>query len=658
MSLTSTELNYLVWRYLQESGSDLAAYALEKHSQCSSYEGNKNLEIIKRIQPGCLIDLVQKGILYSLAEHKASTEEDSKRKEPPLNSILSLFGAVLEDEHLEEYVRKAGLKDSATCDDIEKKGIIEGNGNGVANGGATSGEPGAKQEYKPEGTVRSTPPDSNAEEKEDDHRGEHTDSTGAHPSAGSQEETDEGKPVVEEEVIPAFNTKLIHPNITFPSSITSHWHPKTEVFAYGREDSLAVIVALSGDSIAESVTLTHSTISGLDTKNEISIVSWAPAGNIIVTSAINGELRAWSPDGKLKNIANTSTFQSTELTNQSSTMVSNLIWSESGQFLLSLDIHNQVCLWNGNNLSLIQQVRPPDEETNPDDEGVVDEGTSGSDIQLIDACWLDESKFAISTSKHTIKIFAISHTHPSSFGGLPLAKPIGSLSGHDHPISILKFNKNSKILASCSDFDYIIKIWHSNSLQHSLLLNVSKDDNPSNLILHRTPIISLSWLDDHILMSVSMEGVINIWNVKSGEVIVSTNISETTKESIRIEKEGEDDIMKDVDAENEEQKQETKTRQESDKFILFNASVSSNNKWLVLGDDLGRVTIWDVSLESYPKKVDGSTHSVLRCLGVYEHEGVKSDSTDIGICDISWSSVSNKVCVSYKGCDSVVFDWA
>lgn len=655
MSLTSTELNYLVWRYLQESGLDLAAYALEKHSQCLSYEENKNLEIIKRIQPGCLIDLVQKGILYSLAEYKASTDEETKRKEPPLNSILSLFGAVLEEEHLEEYVRKAGRKDSATGDDIEKKGIIEGNGNGVVNGGASTGEPGAKQEYNQEGTVRSTSPDNNAEVKEDDHR---ADLTTAHSSVGLQGEADEGKPVVEEEVIPAFNTKIIRPNITFPSSITSHWHPKTEVFAYGREDSLAVIVALLGDLIAESVTLTHSTISGLDTKNEISIVSWAPAGNIIVTSAINGELRAWSPDGKLKNIANTSTFQSTELTNQSSTMVSNLIWSESGQFLLSLDIHNQVCLWNGNNLSLIQQVRPPDEETNPDDEGVVDEGSSGSDIQLIDACWLDESKFAISTSKNTIKIFSISHTHPSSFGGLPLAKPIGSLSGHDHSISILKFNKNSKILASCSDFDYIIKIWHSNSLQHSVLLNVSKDESPSNLILHRTPIISLSWLDDHILMSISMEGVINIWNVKSGEVIVSSNISETTKESIRIEKEGEDDIMKDVDAENEELKQETNNEQELDKFILFNASVSSNKKWLVLGDDLGRVTIWDVSLEYYPKKKDGSTHSVLRCLGVYENDNVTSNSTDVGICDISWSSVSNKVCVSYKGCDSVVFDWA
>ena len=62
MSLTSKELNYLIWRYLQESGYDLSAYALDQQSQCSEYENNPTTqELIQKIKPGCLVDLIQKG---------------------------------------------------------------------------------------------------------------------------------------------------------------------------------------------------------------------------------------------------------------------------------------------------------------------------------------------------------------------------------------------------------------------------------------------------------------------------------------------------------------------------------------------------------------------------------------------------------------------
>ena len=68
MSLTSKELNYLIWRYLQESGYDLSAYALDQQSQCSEYENNPTTqELIQKIKPGCLVDLIQKGILYMAA---------------------------------------------------------------------------------------------------------------------------------------------------------------------------------------------------------------------------------------------------------------------------------------------------------------------------------------------------------------------------------------------------------------------------------------------------------------------------------------------------------------------------------------------------------------------------------------------------------------
>lgn len=91
MSLSSTELNYLIWRYLQESGYDLAAFAFDKQSLCLKYEENKNLEILSKIEPGYLVNLVQKGLLYSL------TEEDIKR-DSAKSETLSFFGSLLNNE--------------------------------------------------------------------------------------------------------------------------------------------------------------------------------------------------------------------------------------------------------------------------------------------------------------------------------------------------------------------------------------------------------------------------------------------------------------------------------------------------------------------------------------------------------------------------------
>lgn len=91
MSLSSTELNYLIWRYLQESGYDLAAFAFDKQSLCLKYEENKNLEILSKIEPGFLVNLVQKGLLYSL------TEEDIKRDHVK-SETLTFFGSLLNNE--------------------------------------------------------------------------------------------------------------------------------------------------------------------------------------------------------------------------------------------------------------------------------------------------------------------------------------------------------------------------------------------------------------------------------------------------------------------------------------------------------------------------------------------------------------------------------
>lgn len=548
MSLSSTELNYLVWRYLQESGLGLTAYAFEKDADCLAFERDQSPEILQRIQPGCLVDLVQKGILYSIAECEAQGGK-------PASWMMTMFGAVLHQSEL------------------------------------------AAKRIKME---------------EPDHTGRKTESND--PKTGSQTEgSPEARPEARPEVRPVEAAEpaavSIAATTTLPPAITCDWHPQTNVLGYGREDSHAVIVALLGLNVAESVTLTHPVVSGIDaSENEIGIVSWSPAGNVIVTSDIGGEMRAWLPDGRLKNVANSATYKTHPHTHTSvgAAMVSRLRWSPSGLYLLSVDVNNRVLLWNAS-LNLLQQVRPPDAN-------VLHEGFA------LDACWFDDHKFCLLTSKNAIKVFGMG-------GGL--AKPIGSLAGHQHVISLVVFHHNSKVLASCLDYDYVIKIWHSHQLQHLLELNVG-----DGAVLHRAPIVAMCWLAEAVLASVSMDGVVNVWDVKHAAPLISGSVQSARAHAVA-------------------------AAADTEQRLVFNAAVAANGRWLATGDDTGGVMVWDVGPQM-------RASGVLTCVGIYDATSAGAGATagasgtsraTSGICDLSWSPDSAKLCVAYKGRASVVLEW-
>lgn len=64
MSIASEELNYLIWRYLQEAGHEVSALALQEETRVLEFEERFK----EHIPLGCLVQLVQKGILYTESE--------------------------------------------------------------------------------------------------------------------------------------------------------------------------------------------------------------------------------------------------------------------------------------------------------------------------------------------------------------------------------------------------------------------------------------------------------------------------------------------------------------------------------------------------------------------------------------------------------------
>lgn len=581
MSITSVELNYLIWRYLQESGQELAAFALDKHTKCLSYEHDKKQLILSHIEPGCLVKLVQRGILFTIAKEETDNIDGDEGK-------LSLLGALAKEDELMREI------------------------NNNENGGTLNGSSSAQQER-----------DRNAAMDID--------------MKGADLVENDGR--ITNRVL-----KRVYSMVDFPESFTAQWHPNTDVFAYGTGNSKAVINAIRGGKIAETVTLNHPNIIDYSNEllneraNEITTVSWSPKGNVLVTAGVDGQLRAWSPDGKLKNVSSTAGDIETELptaantTSKIRTLIGKLIWSLSGNYILSIDTNNQVVLLDGNHLKPIKVVRALT--------------TPVEDITLFDACWLDDHKFALSTSKKGINIYSIvelnsdevykKELYPHTYDNIEVNQ-IGSLPGHNNEVSCLCFSNNLKLLASCSDTDYSIRIWRSNSSYNFLELDATRE--LKRAFNHLSPIICLTWLtqEEKFLLSISMEGIVNIWDGTNGKAVKSVSLALCLEESILEGLEVSLSSLKNM--------------------LIYTAAVSPDGKWIALGDGSGRITVWDITVGDETK----GNANFLKCVGLYERpSSVSNDEKPeekAVICELAWDQSSKKVAASYQGSSSVIFDW-
>lgn len=545
MSLTSVELNYLVWRYLQESGFELAAYAFERNSKCLDYAHPLN-RAVDMLQPGCLPNLVQKGILYALLEESVVDKLKA----------LTLVEAVLSDQKAQEEAR-------VKLQQTEPKKIL--------NGSAPA---------ETEGSV-----DSNS-------------------ASADGDEMD-----VEETQDISFSTSILSSPVRCLPSLVAAWHPSTAVIALGSNDLTAVIHALNSSGIAESVTLNHPPVLDGETSlpNPISMVSWDPQGTMVVTSGINGELRAWSPDGRLKNVAN-----SMSDLDHTAGALNSLLWNHRGLLAFTIDVNNTFRLWDGTTLSFIQEVR--DTEPGPAD---------------ICGCWLGDKKFALSTGKNTIKIYSVGLSGNAEDMTVVC---VGQLGGHSNPITNLCFSATSRLLASLSDTDYSIKVWNSQSSQDALELNIVAEKVP-DLHYHTSPVIGLHWLNRPgdvqgiELLSISMDGAVNIWDAFTGDLLVSANVFQNP-DNFAFETEQEPELL-------------TKNS------LIFATAISPNGKFLAIGDDSGNVSIWDVLVSRYV-----NTKDLLRCVAVFP-----TPDKEAGICELVWDHSGKYLTACYQGTESAILEW-
>lgn len=91
MSISTNEVNYLVWRYLQEAGLELSAYALDDETEVNKLDKDYDTQV----PLGCLIDLIQKGILYTkMKELVSSSETSALSQDQVINMNLNFLQSV------------------------------------------------------------------------------------------------------------------------------------------------------------------------------------------------------------------------------------------------------------------------------------------------------------------------------------------------------------------------------------------------------------------------------------------------------------------------------------------------------------------------------------------------------------------------------------
>ncbi|KAK9472662.1 WD40-repeat-containing domain protein [Dipodascopsis tothii] len=118
--ITSKQLNYLIWRYLQESGFLHSSYSFQHETDVSSLDA-----LYASLHPGALVDLVQKGIQYAEVEHLLNADGSEKADPEPFTLFPTSVTYKIDDLKLPYTAREIVHADGVTAVS-EKDGLHVG----------------------------------------------------------------------------------------------------------------------------------------------------------------------------------------------------------------------------------------------------------------------------------------------------------------------------------------------------------------------------------------------------------------------------------------------------------------------------------------------------------------------------------------------------
>lgn len=457
MSVSVNEINYLIWRYLQESGLEVSAYALEDETTINKLDSVYS----PHVPLGCLVDLVQKGILYSkMTDLVSAVKTDTIMQDDIINLNFNFFTA------LHEINTKESTKDRKILspEELEDSKIIKKE--------ATEGD------EKEIGETKKAP------------QGHQQVRNSATSSEQQQQALTPPTPIDPQQDKSDF-IKVLKGSMEYDSSYSVSFSPNNpNLLAWSQRDSQSIIYSFTSSSqIRLPLPLAC---------KETLIVSWSPSGSSLITASENGELRLWSDEGTLLRTLAMHHWP-----------IVSAHWSPSGRYLLSLDIRNVAVVWDTTTSLVVAHL---DKESwshadkNFNDliskEAVAKDFSQSFKNYGTDTCWLDDNKFVIPGPRYTLLVCQVMNDNSNNI--------IGVLTGHEESICCVKYDPRLRLLCSASE-DGVIRIWKGNSTNSLQILTG-----------HSLAVSMLDWINisgKWYLLSTALDGTMRIWDFVQNESV-------------------------------------------------------------------------------------------------------------------------------------------